>query len=280
MIKKLLLIVVSTGATQLAGVAQTVKVGIKAGASLSNGVGADVSQSRLRLGWHAGSMAQIKFSENIGIQAEAHYSLKGDKSEKYAPSISHRLAYLDVPVLLQYTLDDIFLEAGPTISHLLAVKPNDPTLYRVGKLPFITYTYGFAVGFGYQDPSGLQMGWRYTADLTPLYRDVDFSGDVIRTRIRNSTLQFYMGALFKPEQVGRATAAAGTATWRGSKNLVRGTGRLLFTKVPALIFRGAGFLFYRGPGKLVEAVRSANQKNANASEQPTAPPALPAAPLK
>ncbi|WBO83627.1 porin family protein [Hymenobacter yonginensis] len=279
--KKLLLLFVGLGATQTVSVAQTVKIGIKTGLSLSSGVGADVGQSRLRLGGHAGGMARLRLTDRLGVQAEAHYALKGDQSRQYGPSIGHRLAYLDVPVLAQYTLDDLFVEAGPLVSRLLTAQPNAPALGSAGKTPFNPYTYGFAVGFGYQDPSGVQMGWRYSADLTPLYRDVDFSGDVVRTNIRNSALQFYVGALFEPKQVKRASVATGTALWRGSKSLARNSTRLVFITTPTLLFRGGSFLLYRGPRKLLQAIgKIGRAPAAPATPQPAAPAAgtAPAAP--
>lgn len=169
------------------------------GGNVSNGVGADVNDSAIRLGGHAGGMVQVEFTKHVGVQAEAQYSLKGDNSLIYGPSIMHHLAYLDIPVVAQYTLDDLFVEVGPRYSWLLSAKSNVEGLDNVGKQPFKSQLYGFALGFGYQDETGIQVGWRYNADLIYLYRDINFSGDIVQTRIRNSTMQFYLGALIKPK---------------------------------------------------------------------------------
>ncbi|WP_169515133.1 porin family protein [Hymenobacter norwichensis] len=176
-----------------AGLAQKMRVGLKLGGNVSDGVGADAEESLLRLGAHAGAAFQFNVTQHIGLQAEAQYSLKGDNSLEYGPSIMHQLAYLDIPVLAQYTLDDVYLEAGPRVSRLLSVRSNDDEVVSAGKGVFNTQTYGFSLGFGYQNETGIQIGWRYNADLTPLYRDIDFLDTTVRTNIRNSTMQFYLG---------------------------------------------------------------------------------------
>lgn len=192
---KYVLLVVACAVSSVVN-AQRIKVGLKTGTNVSNGVGADAGKSNIRLSWHAGAIVKLNFTEHLSLQSEAQYSLKGDNSIVYGPSIMHHLAYLDVPVLAQYTLDDIFLEAGPRFSRLLSANPNKSGQTSIGKKAFNDQPYGVALGFGYQDESGLQVGWRYNADLSRLYRDIDFSGSIVQTHIRNSTMQFYLGALF------------------------------------------------------------------------------------
>lgn len=194
------------GASSVTGVAQGVQIGAKVGGNVANGVGADANKSDIRIGWHAGAMLKANFTKHLGVQTEAQYSLKGDNSVKYGPSILHHLNYLDVPVLLQYTLDDLYLEAGPRYSRLLATSQNVEGVSNLGKEVFNNQVYGLALGFGYQDETGVQVGWRYTADLTNAYRAINFSGDIVQTRLRNSVMQFYLGVLFEPRKLVRATA--------------------------------------------------------------------------
>jgi hypothetical protein len=190
--KKYIVFLLLFGCSYMA-VAQRMRVGLKLGGNISDGVGADAEESSLRLGAHAGAAFQFNVTQHIGLQAEAQYSLKGDNALEYGPSIMHRLTYLDIPVLAQYTLDDVYLEAGPRVSRLLSVRVNNEAIVSAGKAIFNAQTYGFSLGFGYQNETGIQIGWRYNADLTPLYRDIDFSGTTVRTNIRNSTMQFYLG---------------------------------------------------------------------------------------
>lgn len=266
-------------------IAQRFQLGVKGGGGLSNGVGYDAQNSAIRLDWHAGILAHIRLTEHINWQAEAQYALKGDNALAYGPSIGHQLAYLDVPLLIQYIQDDLFLEIGPRYSYLLTAKANGPGTTGIGRQAFRDATYGFAVGFGYQDPSGVQVGWRYTADLTNMYRGIEYGGDIGRqqTRMRNSTMQLYLGTLFEPKDVVHAAVNTGKFTWksskaavRGSKRLAIGTARLLFVKVPVLVFRSGKFLFYTGPQKLLRTVGGRGDKPANPPVTTPPDPAIPA----
>ncbi|UOQ73859.1 porin family protein [Hymenobacter cellulosilyticus] len=241
--------------------AQVLRVGLKFGGNVSNAVGYDANKSNWRVGGHGGLMAQLRpsFLPKWGLQTEALYTMKGDNSLQNGPSLMTHLAYLDIPVLLQYHWDDIFFEAGPQASYLLSATPANPTLKLLGTSSFQQWCYGFAAGFGYQDKSGVQIGWRYNADLTNarkrelLQLDAGANGEPAaearQVRLRNSVMELYLGYNVGTGQLGGAVVDAGTGIGRGLK-----------------------FVFFTGPRRLLFG----RKKSAAPAETPAAPATAPA----
>jgi hypothetical protein len=63
--------------------------------------------------------------------------------------------------------------------------------------PFREIEYGYAFGFGYQDPGGLSAGWRYNGGLTNIFKRVGFGNDESeQLQARNGALQFYVAYRF------------------------------------------------------------------------------------
>ncbi|UYZ61761.1 PorT family protein [Hymenobacter weizhouensis] len=213
-------------------------LGLKGGAAVSSGVGPDAHGSSLRLGGHGGALLRVQPLARLAVQAEALYAHRGDGATAYGPSIGHRLSYLNVPVLLQYHPGDLYFEAGPQFSWLLAAAPNTPSQGSLGRTLFQSRAIGFAAGFGYQDTTGLTLGWRYNGNWQNLYRPVELV-DHTQVRLRSSAIEFYMSYVFEPRQAGQA----GKAVARGS---VR-AGRFLFVTVPVGAMRAVGRLFRKPP---------------------------------
>ncbi|MCB2378901.1 PorT family protein [Hymenobacter sp. BT635] len=214
--------------------AQLLRLGLKAGGNVSNVVGYDAENSGWLIGAHGGVLAQLRPAglPQWGLQAEALYTMKGDNSATYGPSVMARLDYLDFPVLLQYHWDNIFFEAGPQASYLLSVASVNPLVVLPGTVTFRRWAYGFAAGLGYQDPSGVQIGWRYNADLTNIRKAIQYADDnVQQVRLRNSVMEFYLGYNVGAGQLGGALLGAGKGIGRGTKFLFfTGPKRLLFGK--------------------------------------------------
>lgn len=184
--------------------AQQFQAGVKAGGTLSFAAGYDAENSSFRGGAHGGLVARMGLGKRLKLQAEGLYSQRGDLSNQYGPSIGYRLEYIQVPMLAHYYWDDVFLEAGPYWSKLLRVKRNLDEGFDPGKQVFRPIDYGYAVGFGYQDPTGLAIGWRYTASITNLYRGIDFSGDNQQVRLRNNAVELYLAFLVGQHKTGPA----------------------------------------------------------------------------
>ncbi|WP_165963663.1 outer membrane beta-barrel protein [Hymenobacter radiodurans] len=192
----LLLLITST-----ASYAQLVRLrpGIKVGGNLSSGVGRDVENSKFRVGYHGGATLNLSVGERFSLQTEGLYTIKGDKSLAYGPNILAELRYLDGLALLRYTVTDIFFEAGPQVGRLLSVNSNLASVaeFSVEEGPFRQLEYGYAVGFGYQDPGGLSAGWRYLGGLSNIFKAVQFSEtETQQLQARNGALQFYVAYRF------------------------------------------------------------------------------------
>lgn len=186
--------------------AQQLQGGLRAGGHVGRGFGADANGGGFRLGYHAGLSGRAAFSSRWSLHPEALYTVKGDASPAYGPSIQARLSYLEVPVLARFTLDDAFVEAGPYAALLLRHRLNDQRLQVAGVNPYRGLDYGLLLGFGYQDPDGLSLSWRYAAGLANVYRPVDFSGAVEQVGLRHGVLQFTFGYLL-PWTWGRVREA-------------------------------------------------------------------------
>lgn len=213
--------------------AQLLRLGLKTGGNVSNVVGYDAENSNWLVGGHGGVLVQLRPAAlpKWGLQTEALYTMKGDNSLQYGPSVMARLAYLDIPVLLQYHWDAIFFEAGPQASYLLSATPVSPLTVRPRKSIFRQWAYGFAAGFGYQDASGILIGWRYNADLTNIHKPIQFAvDDLLQVRLRNSVMELYLGYNVGAGQLGGTLTDAGRGIGQGTKFLFFTAPKRLFSK--------------------------------------------------
>jgi hypothetical protein len=181
--------------------AQRVILGVKGGATIANGIGADAQSSSLRLGGQGGALLRFRLTSHFAVQSEGLYVQRGDNGTFYGPTIGHRLDYISLPVLLQYHYNDLFVEAGSQVSWLQAAAPNLNEKNRAINSPtFQTQERSFVVGFGYLDSTGVTVGWRYTGGLSNVFRPSPISGSR-QLQVRNSTVEFYLGYLFEPLQI-------------------------------------------------------------------------------
>ncbi len=137
--------------------AQNIKFGAKAGLNVSN-VRFDSKQQEkfdeeakkmeeeggsqskdARIGFHVGAIAELQINEAFSVQGEVVYSTqgtamnskykdaKGDMTGKWAINID----YLNVPLLVKYTISGVSLEVGPQFGFLLSGKGYE---YENGEL--------------------------------------------------------------------------------------------------------------------------------------------------
>jgi hypothetical protein len=161
--------------------------GIKAGGSLTNFTGSDVSNSSNKFGFHGGLLANLAFSDALSIQPEVLFSMKGAQEEANS-SNKVNLNYIDVPVMLQYNADGLFFEAGPQVGFLASAKNNDIDVKEV----FKSVDFGYAVGLGYKLETGPMIGLRYNGGITGNVKEV--LG--VTPKSYNSAFQLYVGFMF------------------------------------------------------------------------------------
>lgn len=176
--------------------AQSIKYGVKAGASLTNFTGGGSEGGKNLFGFHGGLVANFGINDAFSIQPELLYSMKGYKVEIGSPSstsglnTAFRLHYIDIPVLARVTAGGLFFEVGPQVGFLVAAKQKSEITGGSGagiyyadltKL-YNTIDFGYAAGLGYQLNQGPDIGLRYNGGFTHINEG----------STRNSAFQLYL----------------------------------------------------------------------------------------
>lgn len=81
-----------------------VQAGFKAGLNLANLSGDDVEGLDSKIGFAGGGFLAIDASEQIRIQPELLYTMKGAKDEEQGIDVKLKLNYLEVPVLVKWMI--------------------------------------------------------------------------------------------------------------------------------------------------------------------------------
>ncbi len=100
----LFLILVMTLAFAVAANAEGTAFGIKAGVNFANIAGDDTGDLNSLTGFVGGGFVDIPMSPTLSIQPEVFYSQKGAKYEEMGTDVSIKLDYIDIPVLLKFTM--------------------------------------------------------------------------------------------------------------------------------------------------------------------------------
>lgn len=143
-----------------------VSLGIKGGMNFYNINNDNDIKYDQRTGYHFGLLGHIHIGNQFAVQPELLYSAQGARNE----NTEYNLAYINVPLLLQYMFDNGFrLQAGPQLGFLVSSENlNDLNPIELG----ISY------GVSYVVPStGFGIDLRYNIGLT----NINESGDVKST---------------------------------------------------------------------------------------------------
>ncbi|MBC7949611.1 MAG: PorT family protein [Chitinophagaceae bacterium] len=154
-----------------------VKFGVKAGANLANVSGDDVEGTDMKIGFHVGGLAEIPVSTMFSVKPEVVFSNQGWKEDDGKVN----LAYLNIPVLLQYNNPSgFYAETGPQIGFLMSAKakPDDGDDVDIKDL-FKTTDFSWAFGAGFKTKSGFGFGARYNFGLSDIIEDAKAKNSVI-----------------------------------------------------------------------------------------------------
>lgn len=202
--KKLFLSIGLLAGISGAAQAQTIKYGVKAGASLTSFTGDDAKDAKYKFGFHGGVLANFGLGDMFSIQPEILYSMKGAKYDGSningaSNDSKSNLGYIDVPVLVKIATGatGLFFEAGPQVGFLLSSKAESNGV----SIDFKDYTqsvdFGYAAGLGFQAASGPMVGLRYNGGFTKVGKDGSLAGiPVTASATHNSAFQVYVGFLF------------------------------------------------------------------------------------
>ena len=169
-----------------AAMSQSVSVGLKAGANLSNFTGKDFNGIKKEglFGFHAGGYMSINLG-GISIQPELLVSTQGAKIDfdNNSTTEEYKLTYLSVPVMVKFrSQSGLYGEIGPQFSFKLDENIGSQTINDFAK----NLDLAAAVGFGIQGKRGLGIGARYIAGLSKVG---DFDGQSISPDFKNSVIQ-------------------------------------------------------------------------------------------
>jgi hypothetical protein len=161
--------------------AQSVQLGIKAGANYANVTGSNLKTSPI-VNYHAGLVAKIGISKGLSIQPELLYSTQGASYETALSDYKNELGYINLPVMLQIHLSkSISLDMGPQVGFLLNEKNN----FDVQKSN--TFDASANAGLGLKITNSIFAQARYCVGLTKLQPN---------SEIKNNAVQLSLGILF------------------------------------------------------------------------------------
>ncbi|WP_375578781.1 porin family protein [Marivirga tractuosa] len=180
--------------------AQSDQTGIRASLNLSNLYVDEVNDENTKPGFAVGIYFRKGISEQVSIQPEINYSLKGSQinydnffsgSGKYR----YNLSYIEIPVLANIHVgENLYFSAGPYAATLIAAKVKDVdgdgsinSVEEYDRDDFNTFDYGVAAGVGF-DFTGGTAGVRYNYGLNNVAPD-----DRGLDNGKNSVLQFFLG---------------------------------------------------------------------------------------
>lgn len=188
-----------------------VTFGVKGGMNVSSlSKGADLSDSKSKIGFNAGVFANIPVASSFSIQPEVIYNDLGSKVTReynvagntYRADYSRNLGYIAVPVMFQYNATpEFFLEAGPEFGFLVSAKDkfksstngnnNNTQVTTLDKNDFNTFNFGIGIGAGYYFTPNLGITARYTAGLTDIAKNRPSNSDAVRNNV------FQVGLAYK-----------------------------------------------------------------------------------
>jgi len=82
-----------------------VNLGVKGGINMSNIYGSDVSDTKAKVGFHAGILADYEFLYNSAIQTGIFFTTKGFKVDDEEDNMTVNAMYLQLPLHYAYKLD-------------------------------------------------------------------------------------------------------------------------------------------------------------------------------
>lgn len=179
-----------TAQAQYRGRGGNVSLGIKAGASLTNFVGADANGYKNRFGFNTGVFANIGLTRLVAFQPEVLYSQKGAKINGNN-DLGVRMHYVDVPLAFHVNTDGFFFEAGPQVGFLVAAKSQAGSASTDITDGYKSVDFGYLAGLGYQLKHGLGIGLRYNGEFTNFPNSSVIGNTTVQPRARNSAFQLY-----------------------------------------------------------------------------------------
>jgi hypothetical protein len=147
---KKLALVLTVFTASIFGVNAQIQFGVKAGANFANLTGGD---GKTLVNFNAGALVKIPLADALSFQPEVVYSAQGAKATISGTDYKQTLNYINVPILVKYTLPvGVFFETGPQIGLLISAKASAGGDSESNKDAFKSSDFAWAIGAGYQIP--------------------------------------------------------------------------------------------------------------------------------
>lgn len=178
--KKVLIVSVLAISTLVASA--QVNFGLKTGVNFSTLGGDDfdeVDGKKSNTGFYFGGIVNVPFSENFAFQPELVFSSKQGVEFREDPNIEYNLnlAYLNIPLMLQYRNSGFIAEAGPQIGFLMSAKSKISAGGQSDeedvKDSFKGIDFGINLGLGYQFSNGFGINGRYNFGMSNIVDETD-----------------------------------------------------------------------------------------------------------
>ena len=194
--KKVMIAAIAVVGFSVTGLAQQqVKFGPKAGVNLATISGND--DSEMKIGFHVGAVAEIKFNDKFSLQPEVLYSAQGGQLKENS-DIKMNNDYINIPIMAKYYFVEGFsVELGPQVGFLMKseLKGNDGSVDT--KDAHKSIDFGVGVGLAYDLPMGLFVNARYNIGLSKINEDIEAGPITVETDdVKNSVIQIGIGYKF------------------------------------------------------------------------------------
>jgi hypothetical protein len=166
--------------------------GIKGGMNLAD-VKTDLYPNHdFKLDFHAGLLAHIHLNTHLALQPEVVYSRQGFKQQQTSNrEIDMKMAYVNIPVLVQYMYRGFRLETGPQIGFLVnaKAKANTGEEYNNMKDYLKSTDFSWAVGASYLSALGAGIFARYNFGISNINKNIRVTG-IQNNEMNNRVWQF------------------------------------------------------------------------------------------
>ncbi len=189
--KKILLSILFVSFLGINTYAQGVSFGIKAGLNIANqkfsNNGLSVTPTAI-VGIHGGAYLTIMFSEHLGLQPELLYSAQGSKYSFSGSTVTTKINYITLPILLRYNVNDLIsFHAGPQLGVVASAKSVSGSNSTDVKNQLKSTDLGLAFGGTIDLPIKLNITLRYILGLS----NIDNTGS--SGTYKNNTIQISLG---------------------------------------------------------------------------------------
>ena len=153
--------------------AQHINIGIKGGVNAYNIQNDNSATNDPLVGFHLGLLSHIHLARQVAFQPEIVLSTQGAKYKAPDAGTKLNLAYINVPLLIQYMFDNGFrLQAGPQVGFLASAKSTFNGRSTDVKSTLEPIEVGLSAGVGYVNPpTGLGIDLRYNHGLSNINKN-------------------------------------------------------------------------------------------------------------